>query len=872
MHPGPWAGVIAGSIAALAVTASHGATMTWDGDGPDDNWSALSAVPGPDFGRTNWAGALLRPANGDDLVFAGTRRLANRNDYALLSVRHLSFAAGAGRFVLGGNTLLLQGDITNASSERQTLDLGLTLTGASRWDGGSAGLAVRGAVNVGDTQLALQRNVTVEGGTRSWVVGDTGNGSLSLASGSTLALAGMAVGIGSGSVGQVTLDGSTSRITYTGTMELGRAGHALLTLSGGATLDGSTTTEAAMVVGGQAGSRGQIVLSGAGTRWLSRSASSGNVSIGAKGEGRVLVEGGAQWLDAELNVGEQTGAQGFVTVAGAGSALRTGGTATLASGGGRGELLVTQGGSAAFGLLKVGASGEGRVTVTGSGSVLDAGLLLMGLEAGAKGWVDVQDGGRLDATALVLTATSGTPGEAQLVVTGAGTLAKASGAIVVGGLGQGRLAVRQGALLESGNARFGIQDIAFGAAEVVDGGRWLNHGEMLVGDRGGAQLVVASGGRVETATLVIGALGRVDLAGGLLRTGSLAGSGRLSFTGGTLHVDGDTALATPLPAALTLRDTMRLEVGGTLSVGSGTTLTLAGGRVAAPRLQLDGGRIASADGGALDLAEVQWLEARGRIDAAIRGGAGTEIRATGALVLGDASRADGFRFDGELRAGGQSLELMSADVARLGFKTTLEHGAALSAAHGLQLAEGARLVALGDVLIDGMLQHEGTLASLDGTLTLRRQVSGAGGFDGGSFVFLAGYDTGAGIASVDFGQGDASFAAASTLTLKIGQDHDRLTRLDLLDFQGRLRLVFDGTDDFRAGAALPLLQFGALEGGFDRGRIVVSGFDAGRLDFSRLNLDGTLLISAVPAPASAWTLLAGLLALAGVRRRARPAP
>lgn len=860
-----WTGRMAGTMLLCAATGAGAATLTWDGDGPSDFWSAVNTVPGGSFGRTNWVGALLRPANGDDLVFAGSTRLSNRNDYTLLSVRNLSFAAGAGAFTLGGNGLLLQGNVSNASSQLQTLALGLTLTGSSSWDGGSGGLAVTGAVNIGDTQLALQHNVHVTAETGSWVVGDTGRGSLALAAGSTAALAGLSFAQASGSTGQLDLTGSGTRLRYTGPLDVGRGGTALVTLGGGAVLDGSAAAASFATLGRDAGSRGQVNLSGSGTQWQLNpyGATTGDrLTIGYGGEGRVLLEAGAQMLDGDLILGQVAGGHGVVTVSGASSQSRSVGTMVVGDGG-TGELIVTNGGQAVWGRITAGSGGSGQVTATGPGSRLEAKIFDIG--STTDGLLQVVDGAQMVAEVVILGNNGPGPG-GDWVLAGNGTQASVSNTLNIGLRTAGSLALRDGATLDSQRARLGFFDTGSGVAELRDGGVWRNAGELAVGVDGGAQLIVGDGGSLTTATLNIGTNGRVDLIGGALRSGSVAGTGRLSWRGGTLQIDQDAALATPLPASVALQPGMRLDVGRTLTVGTGATLTLAGGSLAAGTLLVDGGAIGAADGGTLDMNGIAMLRARGRIDAAVHGGASSIIETTGPLAMGDVSRAEGFLYDGAMLVGTQRVELNSAAMARLGVKTTLDQGGELVAAAGLLLPSGARLLAMGDAALDARLQLDGTLASSGGTLTLKRAVSGAGGFDGGSFAFLAGYDTGSAFADIDFGGANALFATQSTLTLKIGNGTDRLNNLALLDFRGTLRLVFDPSNSFIGGASLRLLDFAALAGGFDPARIVVEGFDAARVNTSLLGADGTLLISAVPAPPSAWTLLAGLLLLAGLRR------
>jgi fibronectin-binding autotransporter adhesin len=105
------------SLAAMAFAGlpAHAANKTWDGEDVDDslwqsgdNWN-LNAAPSPN----------------DILIFAGTTRLDPTNDFAALTqFNGITFNAGAGPFVLGGNAITLGGNITNnATTAVQTINL-----------------------------------------------------------------------------------------------------------------------------------------------------------------------------------------------------------------------------------------------------------------------------------------------------------------------------------------------------------------------------------------------------------------------------------------------------------------------------------------------------------------------------------------------------------------------------------------------------------------------------------------------------------------------------------------------------------------------------------------------------------------------------
>ena len=111
------AGTATSNVATLTVNAAGPATRTWTGLGANNLWSTSA----------NWQGGVA-PVAGDDLVFAGATRLTPSNDFAAnTSFKSITFASGASAFTVGGNGITLAGDITNSSSNTQTVNSGMIL-------------------------------------------------------------------------------------------------------------------------------------------------------------------------------------------------------------------------------------------------------------------------------------------------------------------------------------------------------------------------------------------------------------------------------------------------------------------------------------------------------------------------------------------------------------------------------------------------------------------------------------------------------------------------------------------------------------------------------------------------------------------------
>jgi autotransporter-associated beta strand protein len=104
-------------VALTALTFSSGQAQTWDGGGLVAPWS----------NATNWVGDVAPVAN-NSLTFAGTTQLSTSNDYSAgTQFNGITFASGAGAFVLAGNSINLGGNVTNLSGSTVTISLPLVL-------------------------------------------------------------------------------------------------------------------------------------------------------------------------------------------------------------------------------------------------------------------------------------------------------------------------------------------------------------------------------------------------------------------------------------------------------------------------------------------------------------------------------------------------------------------------------------------------------------------------------------------------------------------------------------------------------------------------------------------------------------------------
>src|SRR6185369_8287531 len=93
----------------------------------------------------NWTSPLQAS---NSLAFSGISRLNNTNDSAAGTVySNIVFNAGAGAFTLNGNSIVLAENITNNSSNPQTINIGINYTTSRTLNGGTSGLVIGGGWN-----------------------------------------------------------------------------------------------------------------------------------------------------------------------------------------------------------------------------------------------------------------------------------------------------------------------------------------------------------------------------------------------------------------------------------------------------------------------------------------------------------------------------------------------------------------------------------------------------------------------------------------------------------------------------------------------------------------------------------------------------
>ena len=154
-----------GVSVALAMSpplAARAAIYTWNGCGADGNWN----TPG------NWAGDL-QPSASDSLLFTGCVRTTNSNNIASGKFAGISYDTSAGAFLTTGNSLALNGNLTDSSTAAETLNLAISVSGAS-----TIIVANGGRLLFGSTATSNPYNVDPGGTTATFAGATAGSGEI----------------------------------------------------------------------------------------------------------------------------------------------------------------------------------------------------------------------------------------------------------------------------------------------------------------------------------------------------------------------------------------------------------------------------------------------------------------------------------------------------------------------------------------------------------------------------------------------------------------------------------------------------------------------------------------------------------------------
>lgn len=573
------------TLLALAVAALLGSAPAGVALAKTSAWTGGAPTSGKWSNRLNWGGSTL--SDGDELVFAGTvHRQDNSNDLLNASFNGLSFASGAGAFTLNGNAVTSLGNITNYSSNRQTLAMALTVGSSQSWVAGLSGLQF-GEIDFASSAAAAY---TVSGlGTLTVVGGINNNSSYRQSFASALTVGASQTwngGVAGLSVNGLIFDSAAAYTLkadnfYSAGQIVNRNTSQLQTLNGvvNLTQDQTWTLGGGLRVAGLGGSGNLTIVGGKAILRLG----SGAVSTDTTYSGVIAAAETPLYIDVAGSTHTLTGKGSELSYLqmSAGSLRLRGGSLKL------GFLGQMTGGTLSVENARLDLTTAEQtylfgdtnplLTISGAaGMVSSAGGLMIGYVQGGR--VQVSDAGSLQlAGSLMVGGGDGTAANGSLTVTGGGTV-------------------------QAQGVSIGYYSGSVGAVTVDGTGSSLinTRGGMTLGTGGGlaASLLVSNGGLVSTSSTVLGSAGStITVNGGRLVTGFLSG------TAGTITLeDGDPALA---PAALILNGTSgsssfggSISGGGSLVKTGGATQVLSGTNSFTGGVTVTGGLLQMASGAA----------------------------------------------------------------------------------------------------------------------------------------------------------------------------------------------------------------------------------------------------------------------------------
>jgi len=503
-----------------------------------------------------------------------------------------SAPAHAATLVIDGSDQTVDG--TNLVVSPDPVIIGQVGAGSLTIENAGAVSSVRGTLG----EQADSSGVVAVGGTGStWtngenlLVGSFGRGTLTITDGGVVSSLGIsAIGMNSGSSGEVTVDGAGS--IWSGNSEFligNRAETSELTITNG----GAVITGGRGLIGVNSGSSGGVTVDGMGSSW----GVSSDIEVGSSGTGALIIVGGGTVTSGRDGfIGHAIGSSGTVSVSGAGSTWTSQDDLSVGSSG-MGMLTISDGGRVAngrFGFIGRDTDGSGAVTVSGAGSTwTNGGFLAVGYDG--TGTLAISDGGAVSNAIGVVGLGSRASG--AVTVSGAGSNWTNDGFLTVASNGTGTLMISLGGAVSSDAGVIGAGSAASGAVTVSGtGSTWTNDGSFTVGSSGTGMLTISDGGTVNSDSSTLGLHSASSGVATISGAGSTwtndttfvvggAGQGALSIDSGAVvsnvngtvgSVAGSTGEVSVMGVGSSWNNSGDLFVGGT---GTGTLSVLDGGTI-----------------------------------------------------------------------------------------------------------------------------------------------------------------------------------------------------------------------------------------------------------------------------------------------------
>ncbi len=545
--------------------------------------------------------------------------------------------------VSGDNSLISAGPVTVGLTGVGTATIsggGRINAGAGATIGGSAGssgmLTVTGVGSLADSTFAVTGNL---------LVGQFGQGTLRAELGGNITVStNLVIGddVTNTSDNSVTIDGAGSLLTvgnilYVGNEAVGNDTPGSETTNSLSVTDGATASTVFLRVAEIAGSKGEMLVDGAGSSFTATN----DAVVGTAGTGKLEITSGAVLTTTSSFWAGFTGSgNGAVTVNGPGSQLNInsnnashtfiGGNLSPTAGG-TGTVVIENGGfmSTTVNLyLGSNATGNGVLVVRGPGSRLDSDDLFANevtyVGYANRGAFSILDGASVDSE-LVRIGELSTAAVDEAVAAVSGVNGTAStwnvrGDVVVGNSGVGALNISAGGRLISNPDGTGISAIGNGATSngssvliIGAGSKWTDAGglagpgtDLYIGNSGGSvqptTLNIHDGGALESGRGVIARLGgsradvivtgngaRWDATSFLI--GNLSNGSLTVSNDGDVHSTGEVIIGNNVSGA-------QHGIGVTTVTGSGSTL-ISDTTLTVGRATTTDGMLGIEDGGAV---------------------------------------------------------------------------------------------------------------------------------------------------------------------------------------------------------------------------------------------------------------------------------
>ena len=386
----------------------------------------------------------------------------------------------------------------------------------------------------------------------------------------------------------VTVDGGNSSWTLSGSLTVGEAGSAFLTVSN----NGFVRSDTLVLANDDFGS---MAVESAGT-FQTTSMTLGN---GPYGVADLVVRSGALVNCDNATLAVQDGANALAAVEGSGSAWTLSGPLNIASGGSA-VVEVRNGAKLAAASLEIAtlSTSDGSLAVSGQGS-----------QATFTGGVTIGRGGTADlavaagATLANASATLGLGSDASgsAAVFGNGSRWTMTSQLIIASAGTGTLDITDGGCASNASAVIGQELDSDGAVTVADpGSSWTIASQLTVGQSGFATLDIRDGGTVSNGLALVGAgpngSGTIDITG----AASSWNCSTLYLGGDSLGPQGAGQVSVSSAAQLNVIDGIQIWSTGRLIISEGTVnasaINLAGGSISgagtlAPPLAVANGQI-----------------------------------------------------------------------------------------------------------------------------------------------------------------------------------------------------------------------------------------------------------------------------------------